>query len=169
MAIITAPLLVGAEEITISLDRCLILNSSHDRTADSKIALQFALPETLNGREIVFAELSFTLPAMRLQADSMFEIRFMPLLTEWSENDLTYDNSEAITDSMSAGISTLKLANLNQFHFDLTPYVREAVEETRSNFGLIGRADLLGDAYIRLPGNLNVPIWDQARIRVVYK
>ena len=162
-----ASLAWGAED-TLSLDRCVVLNSSSHQDAESKVAIHFAIPEELNGKEIIYAEMFFDLPAFRLHEDSLFEIRFYPLLAEWSENDLTFDNCEAITDSMSAGLFTVKLADTNSFHFDLTSYIREAVEGDRENFGLIGQADLLGDANLRLPGNLNDRIRNVARIRVIY-
>jgi hypothetical protein len=169
IAILFLPVIILAGQITFNLDRCVVLNSLSHQDADSKVAIHFALPDDLTGKEIMYAELTFSLPSFRLQADSLFEIRFYPLLAEWSEGDISFDNSEAITDSMGAGLFTVKLADTNSFHFDFTEYIREAVERTRDNFGLIGQTDLLGDTSVRLPDNLNIPIRAQAQIRVMYK
>ncbi len=158
-----------AEQTTLSLDRCVILNSSNRQNSDSKVAIHFILPQELQGRDIIFAELSFSLPALRLHADSLFLIGFYPLLADWSEGDISYDGSEALTDSMTAAVNTAQLADSTSINFDLTFYIKDIVDGHRTNFGLIGKANLLGNENIRLPDALNNRIRNQATLRVIYK
>lgn len=169
LAILAMPFSAMSAQITFNLDRCVVLNSLSHQDADSKVALHFTLPEELSRKEVMYAELVFDLPEMRLGLDSLFEIMLFPLLSNWSENEISYDNSEAITDSMSSGAYTVKLADSNSFRIDMTNYLRETVEGERQNFGVIGVADLLGDGNLKLSENLAGHIRDIARIRVIYK
>lgn len=171
IAIVVLALSAGvmAEQITLSLDRCVVLNNSNRQDADSKVAIHFVLPQELQGRDIVYAELLFSLPSMRLRADSLLLIRFYPLLTEWSESDINYDGSEAFTDSMTAAVNTVQLADSSSLNFDLTFYIKDIVDGQRSNLGLIAKANLLGSENIRLPDGLNNRIRNQARLKIVYR
>jgi len=159
----------NAAEVTFGLDRCVVLNSPSDAGAETKLALHFALPEELDSAEVIYAELFFTLPPMRLREDSLFEIRLYPLLAEWQEDGIDYDESEAITDSMDACVYTIRLGDINDIKLDVTSFLQQVIGVERQNFGLMALFDLLGDANIRLPESLYLPIREQARIKVVYK
>lgn len=169
VAILSLPIIASAAEDTLILDRCVILNSEDNQAAESKIALHFPLPEDLTGKEIQYAELSFQLPSMSLDIDSLYEITFCPCLANWSDDDITYDNSQTLTDSLSSGSFIKKLGDENELHVDLTQYLVQVNEGQRQNYGLIGLTDLLGDGNLRLPDNLGETLRGQARIRVVYK
>jgi len=158
-----------AAEVTFNLDRCVILNSNSDTRAETKIALHFALPQELDSAEVIYAELFFTLPPMRLVEDSLFELRLYPLLAEWQEDGIDYDESETITDSMDACVYTVRLGNINDIKLDLTSFLQQVIGVERQNFGLIAVADLLGDASLRLPESLHLPIREQARVKLIYK
>lgn len=160
---------VMAAEDTLSLDRCVILNDAHDLQASSKLAVRFAIPVELSGREVHYAELRIHVPALPLGPDSLLELRVFPLLAEWQEDNIDYDNSETITDSLSAGCYTLKLGTENIYRIDFTSFVREAVWGQRSNNGLMVTAELLGDEVVWLPEDMNERIRASANIKVVYK
>ncbi len=169
MILLVLPGLALTAEDTLSLDRCVILNRAGHQEAESKIAIHFALPEELNDKEIMYAELYFDLPPFRLQSDSLFEIRVYPILAEWSEGNIGYSTSESITDSISVGANYLQLRDSTHFQIDLTSYVRGVIEGERQNFGLIGLTDLFGNANLRLPDGLSGQLRQLARIRVVYQ
>jgi hypothetical protein len=156
-------------EVTVPLDRCVVLNSEIDNRANSRIAFHFTLPNELEVAEILFAELQFDLPQFNLRADSLLEFLFHPLLAEWNENDLDYENSVPITDSVATGSFILKLCEVNTYSVDITNYIRSASEGERPNFGLIAVANFLGDWSMRLPENLGGNIREAARVRVIYK
>ncbi len=168
MALIIVSPAISAE-VTANLDRCVVLNAENDNTAESKIAMHFALPEEVSEKEVVYAEIYIPIQIQRQDSDSLFEFRLYPLLSGWSEDEIDFENSEDITDSLSAGAYTVMLGEANEFHIDITSFVREATEGERPNHGLIAIADLLGDANIRLPENLDGPIRTSARVRIVYK
>jgi hypothetical protein len=158
-----------SDQITIGLDRCVVINTSTHQNGDSKVAVHFDLPRELSEKEIVFAELSFSLPSMRLQADSLLLIRFFPLLAEWTEGDINYDGSGAFTDRVTAGGYSTPHADSNSFNFDLTFYIKDIVDGQRNNFGLVGKANLLGNDIIRLPDNLNSFVRNRARLKIIYR
>jgi hypothetical protein len=167
--LIALPAIALSSEITFGLDRCVVLNSQIDQSAESNIAFHFTLPEELSGTEIMYAELYFTVPAVELGSDSLYMLRLVPFLTEWSENGITYENCSSIVDSIGVGVFTIQLADTNAFHIDFTQYVKEVVEGNRENFGVIGQADLLGDNNLRLPESLANELLAQARIKVIYQ
>lgn len=173
LLIILAVLVLGtgamAEQISFGIDRCVVLNSVNHQDTNSKVAIHFNLPPELRGRDVVFAELSFSLPAMRLSADSLLLIRFYPLLADWSENNLNYDGSQAITDSLTAGVNTAQLADSNLFSFDLTFFIKDIVDGHRDNFGLIALTSLLGNDFVRLPEGIRQRLVNGLRIKVVYQ
>ncbi len=158
-----------AAEITVNLDRCVVLNSNNDRTAESRVALHFDLPPELVGKEVIFAELYFELPIQPLRSDSLFELRFASFSAEWWENTIDYDNSIEIADSIGVGCHTAVLGINNLFQIDLTDYLMAIVEGNRLNYGLLASADLLGDLNIRLQDNLGPVIRQAARVRIVYR
>jgi hypothetical protein len=156
-------------EINIGLDRCVILNSVSDNSLPTKIGLHFTLPDTLSGKEIIYAEMTGSLSVHHAGLDSLFELYFWPLLTDWPNEAYDYTSIEAITDSMGAGNYTIRLGDSSAFAIDITGFIRDVVEGVRINYGLIGTADLLGDSNIRLPEEVGQRLRDIVRIRITYK
>ena len=68
-----------------------------------------------------------------------------------------------------AGTYTVKLADSNAYHIDITSYVMEIAGGGRDNFGLVGTAELLGNDNLRLPEGLGSNLRNEARIMVIYK
>lgn len=158
-----------AAEITVSLDRCAVLNDPNDNSAESKVALHFALPDEVVGQEIIYAELYAPVRLQNQETDLMFELILFPLLSDWTENNIDYENSEAITDSLSAGAYTVSLGSQNEFRLDITSYIMATAAGERTNYGLVATADLLGDDNIRLPENLGLAIKEAAKLKIIYK
>jgi hypothetical protein len=121
------------------------------------------------GKEIIYAELKGKLSVHNNGLDSLFELRFYPFNAEWREGVYGYQNIDVITDSMTAGVYTIRLGDSSAFNVDVTSFVREIALRERSNFGLIGTADLLGDSNIRLPDALGERLRDIIKLRVIYK
>ena len=163
------PALTVAGEISLNLDRCAVLNDSADQAAESKIALHFAIPDSLTGRHIYYAELVISAPIQPSSEDSLFELLVFPLTSEWGQEDIDYEASEAITDSVLIGTKMVKLGDSHEFHIDIAPFVHDILAGSRPNHGLIAIADLLGDRNLQIPGNLNGPLRDATRVRIVYR
>jgi hypothetical protein len=159
----------SASEILLNLDNCLIFNNPADNIAPTKIGLKFTLPQELAGKEIIYAELRGRLSIHRPGTDSLFELRFSPLLADWLEGQYNYNGIEAITDSLAAGAYTIRLGDSSAFFVDITGFIRALSLRERSNFGLIGIADLLGDYNIKLPESVGEVLRRTVRVRVVYK
>lgn len=166
--LIAAPALYGAE-VSVNLDRCVVLNAEDDDSAESVIAMYFELPEEATNKQIIYAELYIPVSIENQQSDSLFEFRLFPIFADWTENEIDFESGEDITDSLTVGSFTISFGEANEFYIDITSFVREIVEGERTNYGLMAVADLLGDANIRLPENLDGPIRTSARIRIVYK
>jgi hypothetical protein len=167
LALLPATIIAG--EITLNLDRCAILNDATNRGAESKIALHFNIPDSLTGRRIYYAEIVIPVPVGPLREDSLFELLLYPLINDWQENDIDFQNSEAITDSVLIGTKMVKLGQSNQLRIDITPFIKEVTSGERRNFGLVAMADLLGDLNIQIPENLNEQISGNARIVILFK
>ncbi|MEE9554226.1 MAG: DNRLRE domain-containing protein [candidate division Zixibacteria bacterium] len=160
---------VFGAEISVELDRCVVINASNDNTAESRFAFNFTLPNEVAGKEIIYAEFYVPVAIQNQESDLLYEFILFPLTSDWAENEIDYENSEAITDSMSMGAYTVTLESTNDFHIDITPYIMELVAGDRSNYGLIAYGDLLGDANIQLPENLGQAIVSNAAVRIIYK
>jgi hypothetical protein len=169
IAILTICSGVYSAEVNISLDRCTIFNNPTENSAASKIGLHFAFPDSLMGKEIIYAELRGKISIHNNDLDSLFEFRFYPLLAEWPEGQFDYQNIESITDSLSAGVYTIRLGDSSAFNIDITEYVRGLSVREYSNFGLIGTADLLGDDNIKLPTALGENLRNLIKLRVIYR
>jgi len=169
MALGLMPALTVAGEISLNLDRCAVLNDPTDQAAESRIALHFTIPDSLNIRRIYYAELVISVPIQPLTDDSLFELLVFPLTSEWGEEDIDYAAGEAITDSVLIGTKMVKLGESHEFHIDITPFVHDILAGSRPNHGLIAQADLLGDRNLRIPGNLNGLLRDATRVRIVYR
>ncbi len=168
MILMMAPLAFGAE-VSVGLDRCVVMNASNDNSAESRFAFSFALPDEVAGKEIIYAEIHMPLAIQNQDSDLLYEFILFPLTSEWSENDIDFENSEAITDSLSVGAYTVTLESANDFHIDIMSFILELAAGDRTNYGLIAYGDLLGDINIRLPGNLGRVIENNAVVRIVYK
>ena len=158
-----------AAEVTVGLDRLAVLNSQQDLNAESKLALRFVVPDEISQREIRYAELVLEIPVAPLREDSLFELSLFSLLAVWEEDNIDFESSEAITDSILIGTYIVHLGESEVFRIDITPYVKELASGARSNFGLIAIADLLGDRNLRVPGNFADAIRQSAAVRIVYK
>ncbi len=169
LAVLISALAVQAAEVTVGLDRAVVLNDPNDMTAESRIALSFTLPEEVVGSEIIYVELYSQATINASGSDSLFEFRVHPLIGTWSENDIDFESSVGITDSMSVGAYTVKLNGENEFHVDITSFVMETSAGERTNYGLIALGDLLGDGNIRLPNNLGNIIRRSAQVKILYK
>ncbi len=156
-------------EVTVGLDRCVVMNASNDNTAESRFAFGFTLPDEVADREIVYAEFYMPVAIQNQESDLLYEFILFPLTSDWAENEIGYENSEAITDSLSVGAYTVKLESANDYHIDITPYIVELAAGDRTNYGLIAYGDLLGDANIRLPENLGSAIENNATVRIIYE
>jgi len=156
-------------EVTASLDRCIVLNARDDNSTESKVALHFTLPEEVMAKEIIYAELYMPITMQDQRSEQLYEFILYPLLADWSENSIDFENSEAITDSLSAGAYTVTLATLNEFYLDITSFVMQSAAGERANYGLIAIPDLLGDDNLQLPENLSQAIKNAARVKIIYK
>ena len=155
-----------ADETSTTFDRCVVLNDSENQTAESKLAIYFDLPESVDETEVIYVEIEFDLTLQAPQGSSIFELRAYPLLSNWTEQSIEYD---ALTDSLSYGSYTISIGDQDDFHIDITEFVREIVEEERTNYGLMFDADLLGDSYIRVPANTGNAIKTNAVVNIIYK
>ena len=163
------PILAWAAEVTVNLDRCAVLNDPTDQAAESRIALHFTIPDSLNIRRIYYAELVISVPIQPLRDDSLFELLVFPLTSDWGEEDIDYEAGEAITDTVLIGTKMVKLGESHEFHIDITPFVHDILAGSRPNHGLIAQADLLGDRNLQIPGSFNGSMRDSTRVRIVYR
>ena len=169
IAVMCLPLFTQAAEISVNLDRLAVLNDQDDLSAESKLAMHFALPEEISQRQIIYAEMVIDIPVAPPGADSLFELLLFPLTSDWQEENIDYEGSETITDSVLVGAKMIKLGESEVFRIDITPFVKNVVSGARANYGLIAMADLLGDYNLRIPGDLGGPMRNAARVRVVYR
>ncbi len=158
-----------AGDMSLSLDRCQVVNNSEDRPTPSKIVLNFTIPQDLIDKEIVFAELSGSFALQTGIRDSSMEFRFCPLLSQLPEGPLDYSSLESVTDSMSAGSWIATIGGETSIRVPLTEFIREVAGGERQNYGLVGTADLLGDNNLRLPEVLGEQLRELIRIRIIYK
>jgi len=163
-----SPVLYAAE-ISVGLDRCVVLNHAANQNAESMAAIYFDIPEVVSGKEIIYAELSFSFSLQPQNDSSLYEFMLFPAIDEWSEQTIDFEEAEGLADSLMSGSYTIKLANQNEFHIDITNFVFEVVEGQRTNYGLIAITDLLGDEYFRLPTNVGDLIKNSASVRIIYK
>jgi len=159
---------IGAE-ITVGLDRCVVLNDQNDNTAESRFPISFTLPDEITGKEIIYSEICIPLAMQNRDAGLHYEFILFPLTSNWSENEIDYENSEAISDSLSVGAYTVTLESTNEFHIDISSFVSSLCAGERINYGLIGYADLLGDGNIRLSENIGEAMRNAAIVRIVYR
>lgn len=160
---------VFGAEVNLNLDRCIILNDNTDNSAPSKIAIHFNLPDSLIGKEMIYAELSGWLALHSDGTDSLFELRFYPFLSEMPQEEPDYQDLEAITDSMSCGVYTIRLGDSSAFHVDITSFLMKLSNRENTNYGLVGTADLLGDNNIKLPEALGDSLRERLTVRLIYK
>ncbi len=166
--VMVSPAVYGTET-TATLDRCVVLNAENDATAESKIPIHFAVPNEVVGKELIYAELHIPVAISNQEGSSLFELKLYPALSDWSEAEIDFDTAGDVADTISAGSFTVSLADSNDFHIDITPFVREVVAEERSNYGLIAVGDLLGESNLQLPEALGRSIKNLATVRIVYK
>ena len=164
--ILSLSIVAIADETSTTFDRCVVLNDGDNQTAESKLAAYFAIPQAVYDKEIIYVEIEFELSLQAPQGSSVFELRAYPLLSDWTEQNIEYD---AVTDSMSYGAYTISIGDQDDFHIDITEFVREIVEGERTNYGLMCDADLLGDSYVRVPANVGNAIKNNAVINIIYK
>lgn len=169
LTILMASPAVYGTETTVTLDRCVVLNAENDATVESKIPMHFALPNEVVGKELIYAELHIAVAIGGQESSSLFELKLFAALSDWSEAEIDFDTAGDIADTISAGSFTVSLADSNDFHIDITPFVRELVAEERSNYGLIAIGDLLGESNLQLPEALGQSIKNSARVKIVYK
>ncbi len=167
--IITMAISAVGAEISVGIDRCVILNDQNDNTAESRFAFSFTLPNEISGKEIIYSEIYIPLAMQNRDAGLHYEFILFPFTSTWSENEIDYDNSEAITDSLSVGAYTVTLESTNEFHIDITSFVMNLCLGERNNYGLIGYADLLGDGNIRLSESIGEAMRNAAIVRIVYR
>lgn len=158
-----------AEETSVGLDRCVVLNHPTNQSAESMAAMYFDIPDSLLGKEILYVELSFSFSLQGQNDSSLYEFMMYPAIDEWSEETIDYEEATDLADSLMTGSYTIRLTNQNEFHIDITNFVYEIVEEERTNYGLIVFADLLGDDNLRLPTNTGNAIKNSASVRIVFK
>ena len=167
--ILTIAIPAVAAEISVGLDRCVILNAENDDTAESKFAFSFTLPDEIANKEIIYSEVFVPLAVQNPDSGSHYEFILFPLTLNWSENEIDYESSGAITDSLSVGAYTVTLESTNEFHIDITSFVMNLCMGERNNYGLIGYADLLGDGSIRLSESIGEAMRNAAIVRIVYR
>jgi len=156
-------------EVTLSLDQCRVVNNQQDNSQPSKLLLEFTIPQNLIGAEVFYAKFTMPFALPNNSPDSIFELRFYPLVTEAPEGDIDYQALDAITDSMGVGASICQSEDSTWFEVHITEYVREVTEGIRRNYGLVGTVDLLGERNIVVPENLAGIIRNHASVRIIYK
>jgi hypothetical protein len=158
-----------AGEVTLSLDRCQVVNNSRDYSSPSKLIINFAFPRELLGNEIILAELTAVFSLQSGLRDSSMEFRFCPLLSQLPDGPIDYLALESVTDSMSAGSWICNIGERTTLRVPLTDFIREAALGERPNFGLVGCANLISDFHYRLPEAFGERFRSSARVRIEYK
>ncbi len=161
--------MVYAAEISVGLDRCVILNDPTNQSAESMAAIYFDIPNSLVEKEILYVEMGFSFSLQGQNDSTLYEFMLYPAIDEWSEEIIDYEEAVNLSDSMMAGSYTVWLTSQNEFHVDITNFVFEITKEERTNYGLIAVTDLLGDENLQLPTNIGSAILNSASVRIVYK
>jgi hypothetical protein len=156
-------------EISVGLDRCVVLNHPINQLAESMAAIYFEIPDSLSGKEIIYVEIDFPFSIQGLNDSSLYEFMLYPATGEWSEEAIDYNQAVNLADSLMTGAYTIRLTDQSEFHIDITDFVSEVVKGNEINYGLIAFADLLGDNNLRLPENLGDVISNNGGVRIVYK
>jgi len=154
------------DEVTTTLDRCTILSPDKSEFPENSIAINFTMPEILDGKEIIFAVIEFEVSIEAPPNSDLFEIRLFPLLGNRNIEiiDISFE-----TDSLSIGAYTVNLNEQQDYHIEITEYVKDVVDGERANYGFIAHAEILGNDIIRLASNVGTEIKNAASIRIIYK
>jgi hypothetical protein len=158
-----------AGELTLPLDRCLVVNTNDDLTAPTKLVLEFAIPEMLIGKEILIAEFTGGFSLSGKLPNSNIEFRLWPLMERLPQNGWDYYSLDNLSDSLSAGSWISPLTELTSFRVFITDYMREVSLAERNHYGFVATINAIGETQVQLPNNIGEFIIGHSAIRVIYK
>ena len=169
--------LASAGEATLDFDQVAYLAPTleESNTVSSRIAIHFALPEALDGAEILYAEIFMPIDLSNIHAagDLTLEIMARDITTEWTEEDADWsspwDETGGDLDSLSFYSYTFTLADADEIHMDITEYVKSIAAPDAYNFGLMLMPVKHDQNVFHLPRYIVSLIKNSAQIKIIYE
>ncbi len=169
--------LVNADEINVDLDRvALIIPDQEDwNEFSSRIAKHFSLPDEVNGKEIIFAELYISLDFGEYEAvgDSILEIEAFDITTDWAEENTDWDtpwsDPGGDIDTLSSYTYSIMIGQSESVYMDVTRFVRSLVEDEQENFGLMLIPYKYDQPIFHIYGDIDTQIRGSAEVRLTFK
>ena len=168
---------VFAEEITVNLDRvALILPDQEDYLEySSRIAIHFTLPDEINSKEIIYAELYIPLNFGEFETvgDSILEIEAFDITTDWAEENTDWDSPWSDPggdiDTLFSYTYSIMIGQSEDVYMDITRFVRNVVEEDQDNYGLMLIPFKYDQSVFHIYEGVDTQIRNSAEVRLTYK
>lgn len=168
---------VFAEEITVNLDQvALILPDQEDYLEySSRIAIHFTLPDEINSKEIIYAELYIPLNFGEFETvgDSLLEIEAFDITTDWNEKNTDWDSPWSDPggdiDTLSSYTYSIMIGQSEDVYMDITRFVRSLVEDEQENFGLMLIPYKYDQPIFHIYGDIDTQIRGSAEMRLTFK
>lgn len=158
-------------EITIEIDQIVSLTPpEQDRdSVSSRIALHFALPDSIENKTITYGELIADLDFSSLEpaGDATMDIQARNITTTWEAETANWDNLASRIDTLSFYSYTFNMAENSELHMDVTEYIR-AIGSGRSDFGLMLMPYKFFERSFHMSQSILAQLGNTGRLRIVY-
>jgi len=170
--ILIASSIVIADEMVIGIDQAALLTPNQDdlETVNSRIAVQFTIPDSLADKHIVYGELVLNLDfsGITYNAGTAMELQAQNITSGWTEGDADWDNLAEDIDSLSFYTYTFTMSSDANVFMDITTFIQSLVNTDGSNYGLM-LVPLLSDQQVFHPDeDLIAQIKGNGSIKITY-
>jgi hypothetical protein len=133
-----------AGEVTVDVDRLALLEPAQDDydSLSSRIAIHFNIPDSLEGKKVIYAELLIPLNFSNIDivGERILELQAHNITSEWDGNagwNAPWENAGGDIDTLSFYTYTLKMEGETSVYMDVTHFVKPIIESNTDNFGLM--------------------------------
>ena len=164
---------VIAEEAIVDISRLTLLNPPQNENdiESSRIAVYFNLPEILDGKDIIFAEITASLDFgnIDIAGETKFELQAYNITEDWSADNPTWNTMADDIDTLSFYTYTFDMSAESAVHMDVTEFVKGIIEGDADNFGLMLIPHKLDQWAFQINRRIVSQIQEHARLRLVYQ
>ena len=170
--ILIATTIVSANDISLNVERITLLTPPVNdlSTESSRIALFFEIPDSLDSRHIVYAEIvtELDLSYLDIEGISTIELEAFNIISDWNEGDSWNSLADNI-DTLSFYSYTFETGDDSQVFMDITPFIKGITAGDNANFGLMLIPNKLDQIAFQINEGTLVQLRNNAKIKIVFQ
>jgi len=164
-------LAIAQDSVTVNVSQIAFLTppAGTTDTLSGRIAIQFAIPEAIEGKMIIYAEMlgSLDFSSMSLDDEAMMDLQARGIAVAWDAEDATWSNLANQMDTLNFSSDTFYMTDSTELHMDVTPFI-QTIADGGQNYGMMLIPYQFYELSVQFPQAIVNQFASNARIHIEY-